>query len=136
MTVEFDADRFKLSPLMRGQPVIRNRLPRHKAGERFLKGPIPWNWLQSAAGLPGRALHIGVLLWQKAGCEKSGKIKFCLAHAKDLGLSPSAARRSLSALEKAGLVTVSRPVGRSMVVIIHEFKPHGPVNLDDTNVGW
>ena len=28
---------------------INQVLPRHKRGEKFLKGPIPWNWLTKAA---------------------------------------------------------------------------------------
>jgi hypothetical protein len=36
---------------------LTRRPPRHRRGERFLKGPIPWPWISAAAALPGKALH-------------------------------------------------------------------------------
>lgn len=36
-------------------------------GKTFLKGPIPLPWLQGAARLPGKALHVGVVLWFLSG---------------------------------------------------------------------
>ena len=48
-----------------------NRPPRHRSGEKFLKGPIPWAWLQRAFLLPGKALHVALLLWREAGCRRS-----------------------------------------------------------------
>ena len=39
------------------------RLPRPKAGERFLKGPIPMDWLSAAARLPGKSLHVAIAIW-------------------------------------------------------------------------
>ena len=44
--------------------------PRHRQGEAFLKGPIPMAWLALAARLPGRALHMGLVLWYWAGITK------------------------------------------------------------------
>ena len=41
----------------------RARLPRPAKGEQYLGGPIPAGWLGRAAGLPGRALHLGIALW-------------------------------------------------------------------------
>jgi hypothetical protein len=38
-----------------------------KGCERFLKGPVPLAWLQAAARLPGRSLHVGMVLWYVAG---------------------------------------------------------------------
>ncbi len=37
----------------------RTKPPRPRAGDRFLKGPIPMRWLERAAQQPGRALHVG-----------------------------------------------------------------------------
>ena len=36
----------------------------------FLKGPIPGNWLHIASGLPGRSLHVGLVIWFKYGLTK------------------------------------------------------------------
>ena len=44
--VNFDAARIATS----------KKPPRHRPGEKFLRGPIPWTWLQQAARLRGSAL--------------------------------------------------------------------------------
>jgi hypothetical protein len=43
------------------------RPPRHRPGEAFIKGTIPWVWLKTAARLPGKALPVALLLWKQAG---------------------------------------------------------------------
>jgi hypothetical protein len=86
-------------------------LPRHHRGQKFLKGPIPWNWLSRAALLPGRALAVALVLWRDAGMRRCRRVPFRLRAAAGLGISRSAARRGLRALEVAGLVTVERPPG-------------------------
>lgn len=92
--------------------------PRHQPGEKFLKGPIPWTWLQMAGKLRGRALQVGVLLWQKVGCERKSTIEFCLARGREMGMSVPVTRRGLRELEDAGLVTVARRPGRGLLVSI------------------
>ncbi len=39
------------------------KAPRKRAGELFLKGPVPMSWIYRAGRLPGHALHVGVVLW-------------------------------------------------------------------------
>ena len=46
------------------------RPPRHKPGEKFLKGPVPWQWVEAASRLPGKALAVGLAAWREAGCRK------------------------------------------------------------------
>ncbi len=29
--------------------------------KKFLKGPIPWQWLSKAANLPGKVLHVAIV---------------------------------------------------------------------------
>ena len=89
-----------------------SRPPRHKRGEQFLKGPIPWDWLALAAGQPGKALHVGIALWRWAGIKRTGVIKLSLSCAAgELGTSRSALSRGLAALEAAELVSVKRQAG-------------------------
>jgi hypothetical protein len=45
---------------------LHRRLPRHKRGELFLKGPVPRDWYLLAGGLPGRASILGQELWHQA----------------------------------------------------------------------
>ncbi len=92
--------------------------PRHKPGEHFLKGPIPWNWLQKASMLPGKSLHVGIGLWKRSGMQKSRTVKLSNVAMEDIGVDRFAKRRALEALEKAGLISVQRGQGRSPIVTL------------------
>jgi hypothetical protein len=94
------------------------RPPRHKHGEKFLKGPIPWEWLTKAAQLPGHGLHVAVGLWFLAGLNKKSTVMLTSKVLKELGVERRTGYRALEALERAGLVSVERHVGRSPRVTI------------------
>jgi len=96
----------------------RQRPPRHKTGEWFLKGPIPGEWLTRAAGLSFRALRVGLALWYLAGLKKSRAVKPTWDTWRKFGLSPDGGRRGLAILEQAGLVSVDRQPGCCSVVKI------------------
>jgi hypothetical protein len=118
----FDPDALRLpeSALPVAAP-RRRKPPRHRAGEPFLRGPIPWRWLQAALRLPGKALHVAVLLWRQAGFNHNRHltVKFSQAWAaKELQAHFTTVRRSLRDLAKAGLVEVSRRDGRALSVTI------------------
>jgi hypothetical protein len=89
-----------------------NKPPRHKSGQHFLKGPIPWNWVAKAAKLPGKALHVGICIWYLAGLNRSGTVGLSMARLSELGVSRYAAYRGLNSLERAGLVRAVRCKGR------------------------
>lgn len=114
-----DPEQLRLTPsstLVTRKPV----LPRHKAGERFLKGPIPWKWLSVAARLPGKALHVGIGLWFLAAVNHSAQVKLSMSLLGDMGVSRHSAYRGLLALERAGLVEAQRHPGRNSVVTIRD----------------
>lgn len=115
-----DLERFRARPNGEFPPATRKRAPRHKAGEWFLKGPIPGEWLHRAAALPGRALHVALAVWYLAGMEKSRQVRLTWAVFARFGVTPDAGRRGLAALEGAGLVAVDRHPGRCPVVTIQE----------------
>ena len=92
--------------------------PRHKRGEKFLKGPIPWNWLCKAAQLCGKALQVAIAIWFLAGIHKRREVKLSGAAVTDLGVSRYACYRSLKLLEGAGLISVQRGSGRKAIVTI------------------
>jgi hypothetical protein len=116
----FDPERFRLNgSTFRGTETPRPaKPPRHRPGQWFLRGPIPWPWLETAARLPGKALVLALVLWREAG-RRGGRrtVKLCLSRA-GLGLNEFAARRALRSLEAAGLVSVDRQPGRGLVVTI------------------
>jgi hypothetical protein len=104
----------------------RQAAPRHRAGEKFLKGPVPWDWLDRAGRLPGKALAVALVLWREAGCTKRRTVKFCLGGARAMGLNEQSARRGLRALVGAGLVRVHHLPGHGLEVTLQEAPPPGP----------
>lgn len=95
--------------------------PRPAPGEHFLKGPIPRAWLDRAMGLPGKALHVAVVLWYRAGLTGHRDVVLSLSSVASIGgFDRATASRGLSSLEGAGLVRVRRHVGRAPRVAILE----------------
>jgi hypothetical protein len=97
-------------------PTAKSSRPRN--GEPFLKGPIPWAWIQSAASLPGRALAVGLTVWFEAGCKKKNTVSITLARLQRMGMSADTARRGLRALAAAGLVMIESKPGRGSLVTL------------------
>ena len=116
----FDPDRLRATAdlLPSAPPNPRPRPPRHRAGEKFLKGPIPWEWLTRAARLPGSTLLVALALWQEAGMRNNRAVHFCLSSLAEFGRSVQAARRGLRMLETAGLVAVRVKPGQCLDVTI------------------
>ncbi len=98
---------------------VDEKPPRHRRGERFLKGPIPLIWLGAAAILPGRALAVALELWFWAGLKNKRVVRISLSHLRSApGMSRSSASRGLGALERAGLVSVVRKPGRKPIITL------------------
>lgn len=93
-----------------------SKIPRHRNGEKFLKGPIPLDWLSIAMKLPGKALHVADILWFYSGIKRSAEIPLSLSKLKEFGITRTSAARALRSLEEVGLVTVDRKQGRKAVV--------------------
>lgn len=99
----------------------RDRAPRHKSGERFLRGPIPMDWLcaASAASGQGGGLKVAIALWYLSGLNRQAKtVKLSGAVLRALGVQRHAAYRGLEVLERAGLVSVERRQGQSPIVTL------------------
>ena len=87
---------------------------------RFLRGPVSWPWLTCAAQLPGRALHVAVAIRLWVGITKKDRIALPLAELARMGVTRHAAYRGVGALERAGLLAVTRHVGRKTLVRVIE----------------
>ncbi|MDY3563490.1 hypothetical protein R5W23_005101 [Gemmata sp. JC673] len=118
------SDPFDLSKLREPSESERPRArpPRHRPWEKFLKGPVPWRWIEAAARLPGQALAVGLVAWYEAGCRKCAAVPLNLSR---LVVPRRTAHRGLCALERAGLVSVDRRKGRPPVVTLLPA-PAGP----------
>lgn len=99
-----------------------HRLPRPRAGEKFLKGPIPLDWLSTAARLPGKSLHVAIAIWFTASLAKSATVSLSNIAGLPFGLDRNAKYRALQWLEEAGLISVERKLGRAPVVTLLELK--------------
>jgi len=99
----------------------RKRAPRHRTGERFLRGPIPMDWLNAAARASGngKGLGVAIALWYLSGLNHQAKtVMLSSTVLREMGIERHAGYRGLEALEKAGLVSVKRHAGRSAVVTL------------------
>jgi hypothetical protein len=116
--------RFALAAQL-ARPIAPVGPPRPAAGERFVRGPIPRGWLEAAMRLRGKALHVAIELWYRAGLRSRGEVVLSLSNLSNLcGFDRATAARALTALERAGLVRVARHVGRAPRVTILERREH------------
>jgi hypothetical protein len=122
-SVNFNLSRFRVeggTPTSPITPKVINREGRVRG--QFLKGPIPWNWITCAMRLPGKALHVAVVLWQEAGFRKSRHVKFRMSKIERVGFSRWTARRALVILEEAKLIKIGRKPGQLLQVEILEVE--------------
>lgn len=86
--------------------------------EKFIRGPIPLEWIARANALPGKAGAVGLALWFLVGVQKSRTVKLTGEVERIAACGRKALYPALAALEKAGLVTVERKPGARAVVTI------------------
>ncbi len=84
----------------------------------FVRGPIPLDWVTTAAAFPGKALHVAIAIWYLAGLKKTHEFPMSRRMLRLFGVGGDAARDSLRRLESAGLVAVQRRPGCSNVISI------------------
>ena len=98
--------------------------PPNKKRSYFLRGPVPLHWLTLAGALPGKTLHVGIVLWFLSGMEKTDTVALRSQWLRLFGFNRSTSYRALWELEKAGLVQVVRHRGRQpLVTIIRVSEP-------------
>src|SRR5262245_46116220 len=84
-----------------------------RRGERFLKVPIPFLAIVTAAQLPGQAFAIFLAVHHQTTLSGKPIITLPASLLAGLGCSRGAKSRGLKALEQSGLITVTRPKGRT-----------------------
>jgi hypothetical protein len=119
--LNIDLERFRLpsnSHADHRQSKHTDACTRQYSPGRFLKGPIPLDWIITAAKLPGKALHVGIALWFLAGLKRSRTVVLTPSWMRQIGLNRDAMYRGLAALERTGLVTVLRQPGKASRVTL------------------
>lgn len=88
--------------------------------ERFIQGPIPYDWVKRANQLPGKAGSVGISLWFLKGVKKSDTFLLTQEFDALAGCGRKAIYHALDELEEAGLIKVSsRAGGRPEVTILY-----------------
>jgi DNA-binding transcriptional ArsR family regulator len=128
----WDLDQLRLPVELVGNLSTRPRPPRHRPGDPFIKGPIPYSWVASACRLPGSGLAVAMACRFLCGRYR-GRNRWGLnAIARGLRISADSARRGLHAAELAGLLAVDREPGCKLSVSILGLPGSGP-GLEPTN---
>ena len=107
------------SPAIRnahGSRLIRYRYVRSKGP--FLRRKIPWSWLYAAGRLPGKALHVGLLLWDETMRTNCRNVYLDLNKARPFGIHKDTVRRALAQLRKAGLIHITLRPGKPSEIIL------------------
>ncbi len=113
-TDDWDLDRLRLPAELVGDVSGRRRPPRHRPGDPFIKGPIPYAWIASACRLPGAGLHVAMsyrFYLSRFRFKRRGRRWGLSDVANGLRISDDSARRGLRAAELAGLLAVERVPG-------------------------
>ena len=69
------------------------------------------SWIESAAQLPGKALHLGIAIWWLRGMAKAESFKLTQKALDFVGISRYASYDALGRLEASGLIRVQRSPG-------------------------
>ena len=69
-------------------------------------------WVQKAARLPGKSLHVAIIVWSRWHLEKVPEIVLTKSKLDSFNVKRHTAARALKHLESAGLVAVKRAPGR------------------------
>ncbi len=84
----------------------------------FIKGPIPMEWISSAANLPGKSIQVALAFFWLAGMKQQQKVKITRQALELFNVSDDAYRDALPRLEAAGLIRVSPAPGQRALVEI------------------
>lgn len=121
MTTALNSDIDDVGPVTRFQYDIRTGC--HVASgqltrQKFIKGPIPLEWVKRANSLPGKSGAIGIALWFLSGVQKNETVKLTKAVENIAGCNRQAVYYGLERLENEGLITVRRRTGGRPTVLI------------------
>ncbi len=106
------------------QPRYRSIKRQSKAKDPYVR-TIPLSWICMASSLPGKALHVGIVIWFLFGVNRSQTIILTRKWLNNFGLTPETGRRGLLALESAELVPVER-CGKKCPTVTLEEPPRPP----------
>ena len=87
---------------------------------RFLRGPIPLEWLMKAGQQSGQALHVAIAIWFLTGVKNTNSVQLSNKLLREFGVDRYSKRRALKQLSNAKLISVKQGRGKSPVVTVLE----------------
>jgi len=84
-----------------------------RRSERFLKGPIPFREIKTAACLPGKSLALLLAIHHRIDLTGKTPITLPSSLLSEFRISRNAKARGLKYLEQAGLIRVTRSAGQT-----------------------
>ena len=119
LTSAFSLHEMKLSsPTHCGSTLETTKRSQKVKYKRFVRGPIPLEWLSHVAKLSDKSLHVGIALWYLRYLTGSKTDKLSHKTLEIFNVSRWTARRALELMEGGGMVTVDSHAGRSPLVTI------------------
>ena len=97
---------------------VQRDVPRHGSGDRFIKGPIPMEWMRAANTCGRRSVSVAIVIWFAAGLQRSNPVKLSQTVLAELGIPSRTAKRVLERMQSIGIVEVEFHRGRSPLVTI------------------
>lgn len=94
-------------------------------GGRFVKGPIPLNWLQVASRCGRRGVELGLLLWYAAGWQRTNPVKLTKVIRMEFNIGDKTTKRILVQMQDEGIVDVEFHRGRSPLVTLRSVNAPG-----------
>jgi hypothetical protein len=89
-----------------------------KVGRRYLRGPTPFSSIDAAGALPGSALWVYLIVLSRVNITGKAGVTLSTSVMADHGLTRRAKDRAVDVLEEAGLIRVTRRVGRTSVIFV------------------
>lgn len=113
------ADDYRAASPAELPPAPTQKLARRvRAGEKFLRGPVPIPWLAAAHRQCKSAMGIAIALWLEIGMRGNREpIRVTRKIRRHMGLSNDQSRRGIHALVAAGLLRVCKG-GRGRCAIV------------------
>ena len=121
-----DLDHYRLPKGFKWKTPSRPLRSRILTDKRFVKGPIPLEWLETCASLPGKALHVGLVLWYLAGLKRTKTFALDNTSLEKLGVKRGAKARCLADMERAGLIGIESHAGRNPVITLIDAPERAP----------
>jgi hypothetical protein len=90
--------------------------------KRFIKGPIPLDWMTHANALPGKAGAVGIALWFLAGVTKNPVFRATRKIEEIACCERKSVYAAFTALEAAGLIRLTPKRGSRPTIEIVELK--------------